>query len=190
LIMPKFVTVDLRPLRLFAAAIEKQLRTATAGPVHNAIKQWAYRYRSFAKARFAKFSRGGGNWHRLEESTKKRRRKARRGYKGGRRFSILWDTGKLIGALEPRVQTPGQLTQSIPFGVRVGYGGPARHPRGRATIADIASFHQEGIPVGKGGAQRRKREIIVEPDSAAIEDMTEYMLRALDRLGKSVEHRG
>jgi len=188
--MPKFVTVDLRPLRRFADAIEKQLRTASSGPVQNAIKQWAYRYRSFAKARFAKFSRGGGNWKALEESTKRRRRKARKGHKGPRGFSILWDTGTLIGALEPQMKMPGQLTENIPFGVRVGYGGPHRHPGGRATIADIATFHQGGIPVGKGRSGRRKREIIVEPDAQAVEDMTEYMLRALDRLGKSVEHKG
>lgn len=90
-----------------------------------------------------------------------------------RAASILRDTGILFAALDPTFTSrPGQLEKGIPFGVTVGYGGPGRHPKGRATIADIASFHQEG------GPHLPKRELIVVPDGKTLDAMANDMVVA------------
>ncbi len=166
------VKVDLRGLKRFQRAVSDGLRGG-GGPVHNAIRQWAARYRSFAQQRFDRFSKGGG-WPALKEKTINRRRKGKKGRGIG--AAILRDTGTLFSALDLQfTQKPGQLQQDIPFGVRVGYGGPARHPKGGATVADIANFHQTGagrLPV---------RKIIVDPDEHTITLMAGDMERALER---------
>lgn len=97
---------------------------------------------------------------------------------GQAQAAILRDTGVLFAALNPRfLDAPGFISEEIPFGVRVGYGGPSRHDTegGAATIADIAGFHQTGagrLPV---------RKIIVPPDQATIEAMKQDLLRAMFR---------
>jgi len=175
------VKVNLKPLMRFADAIHQGLATSS-GPILKALKQWAERYRSFSQERFNRYSRGGGGWPDLASSTKRRRRKAKRGHQGPRVFSILRDTGTLFGALDVAFQNqPGALEETIPFGIRVGFGGPARHPKGKATIFDIARFHQEGsgtVPT---------REIIVDPDQRTTNRMAEDMLRALEQLRRSSE---
>jgi len=89
-------------------------------------------------------------------------------------FSILRDVGLLYDVLAPTFSgAPGQLQEDIPFGVRVGFGGPARHPDGTATIADIASFHQIG------GPHLPQRKIIVPPDEPTQKVMAGAMDTAL-----------
>jgi hypothetical protein len=91
--------------------------------------------------------------------------------------SILRNLGLLFAALSPEfIRKPGQLQEDIPFGVRVGYGGPGKYPGSKASIADIASFHQEGrgrLPV---------RKIIVPPDDQTMQKMADDMRRAIDRI--------
>ncbi len=175
------VRLNLEPLKRFAAAIRADLRTTGNGPIRRAMRQWAARYRGFAQQRFDKFSKGGGGWPPLAASTKARRRKARKGRKKGaaRSFSLLRDTGLLFAALDtPWTRKPGALQEDIEFGVRVGYGGPAKYPGGKATIADIAGFHQEG----KG--RLPKREIIVDPDDRTVDAMAGDMERALGQMAR------
>lgn len=175
------VRLNLEPLKRFAAAIRADLRTTGNGPIRRAMRQWAARYRGFAQQRFDKFSKGGGDWPPLAESTKKRRRKARKGRKKGavRSFSLLRDTGLMFNALDtPWTRKPGALQKDIPFGVRAGYGGPAKHPGGKATIADIAGFHQ----AGKG--RLPKREIIVVPDTRTLAAMAGDMERGLGEMAR------
>lgn len=91
--------------------------------------------------------------------------------------SILRDTGLLFNAVNPAFSgKPGQLQEDIPFGVRVGFGGPGRHPDGTATIADIASFHQEG------GPHLPQRKIVVPPDDSTTRKMADVMQRAMDKM--------
>ena len=187
------VKVDLSGLKRFQRVIEEDLRRRANGPIRRAIRQWGARYRSFAQQRFVTFSRGGGDWKDLADSTKARRRAGRKGKrtKKGRKgvegaatgtFAILRDTGTLLAALAPVFSSkPGQLQQDIPFGVRVGYGGPGRHPRGKVTIADIASFHQEGF----GNLPARK--IIVPPDAPTMDRMAGDMERGLATLTKQCD---
>lgn len=97
----------------------------------------------------------------------------------GRKFSILRDTGTLFAAVSPTVaDKPGAVSAAIPFGMRVGYGGASRHPKAKATIADIAAFHQTGA------GYLPKREIIVRPDAETGAAMTRYMMKAIAELTK------
>lgn len=96
----------------------------------------------------------------------------------GANVSILIDTGTLAGALEGRFAgAPGALEEKIPFGIRVGYGGPAPHPKSKgATVAEIALFHQEG------GPRLPQRRIIVDPDEETISEMGRVMTDAVYKL--------
>ena len=183
------VTVDLSGLRGFARELRSGLR-GESGPVRDAVYQWAVRYRAAMQRRFNEFSRGGGDWPPLAESTIIGRRHGKGGrFKrgkgalararatGGGQVSILRDTGTLFGALTPAfVGVPGQHQQHIPNGIAVGFGGPAKHPRGVATIAGIAEYHQEG------SGKLPKREILVPPSDQLMLAMTGDMERAIRKL--------
>jgi len=178
------VKIDLKKLKKFQGLLKRDLRaggqTSGGSPINNAFKQWGVRVRSYLQQRFVLYSRGGGDWAPLKPSTIR----ARRGSKKGKRNSvaILRDTGTLYNALSPEFTgKPGAIEEKIPYGVRIGYGGPGRYTNkygGVATIAGIASFHQ----VGAGYLP--KREIIVLPDDHTLELMSEDMLRALDKMNR------
>lgn len=164
------VVVNMKGLDRFAAEIDRGLHSTSPGPMRNVLKQWAAVYRSFLQLRFVEFARGGG-WTGLKRKTIK----ARRGRGIG--VEILTDTGLLKGALQPQfIGAPGALEEHIPFGIRVGYGGPGQHPGGSATVAEIASYHQTGagkLPV---------REIIVPPSDALMRRMASLMVRKLQEM--------
>lgn len=173
----KTVKINLEPLRRFRKTIEDDLRGGGSGPVRKALKQWAVIFFTFTLNRFKSHSRGGGDWKPLKPSTIKRRRRGKTG--GIVDVAILTDTGTLRAALQPSLKSvPGQVREDIPFGIRVGYGGPTRHGRGGVTISDIASFHQHGSTSGNLPA----RPIIVKPDREAIGRMTSAIEGAVRRL--------
>jgi len=200
------VHTDLRPLRRFRKQIKADLEQNTQGPIRRALKKWAARYRSFAQLRFDKYSKGGGDWAPLKEGTKRGRRAGKRGsrtgkgrlgkvgvaqlaakaLKRGKRgglISILRDTSDLFGALDPVWHgNPGGLEQDIPFGVRVGFGGQARHESAPMTIADLAEIHHSG----KGNVPARKIIVDLTPDQPGavrtISGMTTDMNVALVEL--------
>ena len=252
--MERRVYLDLSGLRRFQSQVAAQLDGVSAGPIRDAFRQWAARYRSAMQLRFDTFSKGGGDWPPLKIETKLgRTRSVRRlnaalsrgeitqkqfdkrigsatrsdrlararirgtewftakhlnlqarrtagrlserdyivrsrklnalqnragqGKKNAGRVTILRDTGTLFNVLSPEfVGAPGQLEEQIPFGVTVGFGGPAIHPKGKATIAAIAAFHQDG------GPRLPQRRILVEPDPALIELMAGDMTIALQRI--------
>jgi hypothetical protein len=189
------VHVDLLSLNKFKDEIPRQLNGGT-GPVADALKLWAVRYRSFAQARFDIYSRGGGDWRALSAATIKKRRKGTksnvlklkelRSKKADSTViqpTILRDTGLLFNALAPVfAEAPGAIEENIKFGVRVGYGGPQRHflsgSKEIATIADIASFHQVG------SSKLPQRKIIVDPPPYILSQMADDMVKALDVLAK------
>lgn len=167
------VTVDLEDLKRFKRDIDTQLNGAP-GPVYDAVTRWAFRYRAFAQDRFDQYSKGAGDWPAHAESTLRARRKG----KGQGTPALLRDLGLLFAVLNPVFTgQPGALEERIEFGIRVGFGGNARHgDGGEATIADIASFHQTGagvVPV---------REIIVSPVDSVRDDMASDMEDAIGRL--------
>jgi hypothetical protein len=160
------VKIDLSGLKKFESQIDRDLRGSGSGPIKDVLKQWGARYRAFVQKRFT--NQGDGSWPAL-------RTKRKRGDTGSAK--LLRDTGTLFGALEPVfANKPGSMQKEIPFGVRVGYGGPSRHPGGKATIADIAAFHDQGA------GNLPKRSIIVEPNATVTRRMAEDMERGLQRL--------
>ncbi len=68
------VNVDFALLKKYADQIDAQFNHRAEGPITVAFKQWAVRYRAYTQERFDKFSKGGGDWAPLKESTKRRRR--------------------------------------------------------------------------------------------------------------------
>jgi hypothetical protein len=153
------VHLNTRGLRHLARAIRRDSPT-----IQRAYKRWAVIYLGEMQRRFNRFSRGGGSWPPLAQSTVRRRRKGGRKRGGnnttalnqnrtGGGAAILRDTGTLMNALSP--ESSGSKRQMIRHGVRGGFA-QARHPSGRTTLADIASFHQ------RGAGRLPQRKILLE----------------------------
>ena len=181
-------------LRGFDRMLRILRQDAKSGPVDAMLRQWAERYRNFTRRRFNRYARGGGDWAPLAPSTlrgrrgpKRRKTRSRRARTrtttrgSARRTAILIDTGTLRKALT--LGQPGSLEERLRKGIRVGFGGPARHPEGKASIADIATFHDEGSPRRK----LPKRQILAEPDTRTINGMKKDAVRAVDTLGRLSE---
>lgn len=154
--------------------IRSQITTSLPRKV---TKQWGTRWWGFIRKRFDSFSKGGGDWAPLAESTLLGRRRTARARKSIRQLkrrslrvlarqqstSILRDTGILFGATQ--VNGRGSIFENIDKGVRVGFAGAKMHKRGHATVAQIAIFHQ------RGGARLPQRKILVPPDDATQQAM-------------------
>jgi hypothetical protein len=83
----------------------------------------------------------------------------------------------MFKALSPQfLHKPGQLEKTVPYGVRVGYGGPGRHPKAKATVFDIARMHDQGL------GNVPQRQIIVKPIRRVTRLMAQDMERALKRM--------
>jgi len=170
--MRKHARFHLRGLLRFTAKLR-----GDSPEMQAVFRQWGSRYLAFVRRRFAANSRGGGDWKPLARSTVKARRGGRKGRK--RRVAILRDTGTLFNALT--VGMPGNLYRLIRHGIRVGFSGATRHPKGKATIRDIAHFHDTGA------GRLPKREILVPPDDPTKEAMKQDLRRAVNRVGKASE---
>lgn len=169
------VTVNLNRLKRFQAVLESDLRLSSNGPIRRAFQSWKLRFKAFIRKRFEYFSRGGGNWRRLAESTTE--------YKHKNKLLpwILRATDTLYDALDPQIANkPGFVSQDIEFGIRVGFGGGMRYPHttSNVSIAEVAGFHQ------RGGGHLPQRKIIVAPDKHTIDLMREDMLKALREVAK------
>jgi hypothetical protein len=166
------IKLDLSGMAKYRSAIDQP-----TGPVRDMLVQWATRYRAFIQRRFDRYSKGGGDWPSLATSTIAGRRKG----KGKRRVTILRDTGTLFAALNPAFDgRPGSLQTINGLSVTVGYGGPQVHTGGRATIAAIAAYHDQG------GGNLPQRQIIVPPDSKTLDAMAKDAERALTKLAKEM----
>lgn len=170
--MAKRVRLNVNGLNRFGREVR---RSFGGGPIDAMYKKWGARYLAFVRRRFVKFSRGGGDWAPLDPQTVKRRRKG----KGRGGAATLRDTGTLLTALT--VGSPGNLFKRTSRGIRVGFGGPSRHPDGKATIADIARFHDAG------SGDLPQRSIIVAPDAPTITRMNADAAAAGRALGRKVQ---
>jgi hypothetical protein len=194
--VPATVTVTTIKLNRLAAGLSDPAAKFVA------LKKVGAIYRSFAMQRFSRLSRGGGEWPDLAESTIRGRRKGKGAKKKkdaltpkkakkstevvktkrpepktgpAQKVSILIDKGMLFAALAPTAGIgQGALEAATTRGIRLGYGGPMRHPDGGVTLADIASFHQSGSD------RLPQRKIIVEPDSTTLELMTRHITTWLE----------
>jgi hypothetical protein len=140
-------------------------------------KQRGNLYRQLGKAKKSERVEKLGQQIRAKTAQINKAWKGRQGLATMAGIQILRNTGLLFGALSPTFNgTPGAVEEPIPFGVRVGYGGPAAHPGGRATIADIASYHQAG------NGRLPKREVIVATPPDVIAAMAGDMDRGIARM--------
>lgn len=170
---------DLNKVRNF----RKLIKAGSKGPLRPVFKQWGIRYLAWTRRLFYIKSRGGTaegiTWPELSPVTiKRRRRRTRRvrGQSGGSRPAILVDRlGTIPKAMVPR--EAGNLFMYIKPGVRVGFGGPVKHPDGKTTIADIAVFHNVG------GGRLPRRQILHIPNSDLLAKMRNDLRRGVDRIG-------
>ena len=94
-----------------------------------------------------------------------------------RKFAILKDTGILFNALS--IGAPGNLFRIVPSGIDVGFSAQGKHPDSKATIAEIATYHQEG---GRGKSKLPQRKILVEPPTPVKRQMMQALDRAVVRM--------
>ncbi len=85
--------------------------------------------------------------------------------------AILWDTGILLGTMNPmRARPPGYIELIDPEGVELGYGGGAPHPKGHGlTIAELAAIHHYGtdtIP---------PRRLLADPSAKTVRRIEEVV---------------
>ncbi len=158
--MPKLqltVAVNLHGLRKFKTALSNDLRTSESRPIRDALNEWAVILARFWTARWSMFSAGGGDWRPLKPKYKAW--KARKGLL----TLILRATDLMFQSFAPEMaKKPGRLSEEIPNGIRVGFGGGMNYPHTtnpNVTIAQIAMFHQTGA------GNLPKRKIIVPPDT-------------------------
>lgn len=152
------------------------------------LRQLGAIYLGFIRRRYAKYSRGGGNWAPLADSTIRSRRKGgRRGQarskvnarKTGGPAAILRDTGLLFNALKVSGIKPSRGGQLRMKGrsVRAGFDENIRHPDTEFSYAELADIHQNGtnaIPA---------RPIFVEPDEKTKRIMRRTIKAAIKRIG-------
>ena len=169
--------MNFKPLKEFRLGIGNDARA-----MREAYKNWGLFYLAFTKRRFKNFSRGGGNWKALADSTVARRKKPKKGERAKRgkaATAILRDKSSLFNALSVGVR--GNLFKNIPGGIRVGFA-PTPHPKARVTIQRLAIIHDSGDGVPK-------REILVEPDGTTKRRMIKEYKKALAKLGKQSERK-
>lgn len=157
--------IDLSPLR----GIIKAIAQGRSVPMRWCFQQWGKRYGVFIRGDFKRQSGGGGRWPVLSPETIARRKKEGKGAK------ILRNLGHLLTALD--IGAPGNRFELMKTGCLFGFGGPAKHPGGKARIADIARFHDEGTN------RLPQRKIIVPPDGATVAAMGGDLKRAISRMG-------
>lgn len=113
------------------------------------FKQAAFIVRGFLQQRFNVYSKGGGKWKGLADSTIKKKGSA----------IILRDLGYLFAAMNP-IYKPGSgaYERITPDHCEIGYDPGSPHPGSNGlSIAKIVSFHQEG------NVNLPQRKILVEP---------------------------
>jgi hypothetical protein len=144
------IRIDLKPLERYV----KILTTPGQKGFDDVLIRWIVRYKKYALAQFRKNSAGGGEWPPLKEPIRKRVKK--------RSKRILIDSETLVHTLDPiptldKFPSPGIQTIRRGFGVTIGFGGGAKHPFSKLSIARLSEVHHLGlgrVPV---------RTILVEP---------------------------
>jgi hypothetical protein len=193
--------VDLRGIRSMDAELRRLARNAGSGtPLDAAYKQWGKIASSYWQRRFDRYSKGGGDWAALAQSTIAARRKGNKGarsrtkvksslVKGARSslmrtrsgkltnaggtFSILRDTNMLFKAF--LVGQPGNWIKRIPGGIEAGVGGDNKNGK-TLTIGRLAEIHQGGtvhIPA---------RPMVVRPDAKTLRQMSNVAKVAFRRM--------
>jgi hypothetical protein len=162
----------------FADDILRSLNQRDYNDFATAVKQMAIIYRSNMQERYYRLSKGGGEWPDLEPETIAHRRKggSKKGGNDTGSVAILIDTATLVSALDPVFGAgQGQLQEMIEDGIRVGIN-DTPHPDSKATIGEIATFHQFGM------GNNPERKILVDPSAAVNERMGACVQSAFDKV--------
>lgn len=130
-----------------------------------AYEEWGRIYLKFSRKRYTKQAAGGGEWASLKPSYAKKKGHGR----------ILVDTNSLRRSIDPARKS---LIHTLPAGkgVEVRLGSNRMHSSG-LSFSTLGSFHQHGYH-GKTGYPAR--EIYVQPDPAATQEMVEAMEKAIE----------
>jgi len=128
-------------------------------------------YLEFTHKRFRRYSRGGGDWKGLADSTIRQRRKE------GKGAAILVDTALLVSAIQPGA-SGSQLRMISPTVVRAGYSETTKHPGTNMTFAKLARIHQ------RGNNNLPARKIFVMPDEPTKKRMMSVVGKAIEKRGK------
>ena len=121
---------------------------------------------AFLRKRYAKLSRGGGEWPPLKPATIARRR--------NKSDAILRDTGLMFAQFSPELQKFTNLRGKKPFSAVLRFGSTAYYPDG-ASVAEIMSYQHHGsghLPV---------RRLVVPPDAATKRQMAEVVKREIKK---------
>jgi hypothetical protein len=164
----RFVNLNLKPIRRFRKALRAEIDGH--GGADDLLTTWGRRYLAFLREKFRVNRSGGGSWPPLKETTTKHA-------KG--RIGILYLTGAIFNAL--RQGMPGNMFRKIGFGIRVGVGGPAKHPGTDLTIAQLAMIHNDGA------GNVPKRQIIYRPDRALYNLLRRDTGRVMRRLAREAD---
>jgi hypothetical protein len=169
------IKVKLTGLKKFQSALQSDLRLKSNGPIRSALQDWVVIWGRFLTERYQRFSQGGGNWPALKPATLVA--KERKGLLPW----ILRATDLMFQAFAPElVAKPGYLSEEIPFGVRLKFGGGMHqlYPGTTKTVAEVAMYHQQG------GGNLPQRKIIVPPDVETRKKMRDRMDQGVNELLK------
>lgn len=176
----KYANLNLSPLRKYRESLRKEIASGTEA--NNLMVRFGRRYLAYLRDRFRVNRAGGGEWRPLAAGTIRATER-----KEGR-VGILHVTGQVFNAL--REGQPGNLFERTRDGIRVGYGGEAKHVIestggklrvSKLTIADIASIHNAG------GSRVPRRRIIVLPDEPLRKLMHDDTKRTVERLMRQAQ---
>lgn len=168
------ISYDLSGIGKYRSTVDRGLKTGT-GVIGQAFNKWGDRMQKYLSTRFKVYSKGGGDWPPLASSTVKR--------KGHR--TILVDSGLLRSAVNTRGAGSLFKIDKKPGGISIDIGGNKKYPQGRnrrgqfkkvVSVSDVARYHQEG------GAKLPQRKIVVPPNQATINLMTQDLQKAIDRI--------
>jgi hypothetical protein len=148
---------DVDHIRRYREYMERVAKGGDAAAFDAFGKKVLAMYAFFAMRRFDIFSRGGGDWKPLAQSTIKGRK--HKGKNNARSpASILRDTGTLFRSLS--IGHPANIMRKRGDTFEYGIGGPMEHPGSKSTVGRIAAYHQAGGAVPNRPPQRK---ILVAP---------------------------
>lgn len=155
-------------------ALKKALRVRGLVPEFSqAFDQINRIYRAYLRDRFVKFSRGGGNWRKLADSTLARRRN-----KDKSSVAILRDTGAMFASFQPSiVKTSGLVKKRSKLGFDVTFGRPMGHYSG-VTTTQLMRWHHSGA------GRLPARKLVVGMDSKTAKQVARVVEKAMQKIAR------
>lgn len=209
------VNLKLQGLAAFRKACAEAADAPAGGPLRDAWTQVAVRYRAFIQERYSEYSRGGGNWAPLAESTIRKRTNApvtrlHTAIRQGLRLTAAQYAKRLKAARAKAARHWNKhLSGEARFSILIDTGilfaatspvftnAPGQYeeevPGGIIVGFGGPEAHPDGGPTiadiasfhQTGGGTLPQRKIIVPPAQVVKDDMVKYLERGLKRMMKS-----